>query len=126
MVPEYIRHVPPRMYAKACVYGDLIFLAGEDGKDEATEEVVGDTAAQTEKTFVNMKATLESLGSGLEHVIKTTVYLKDPRDRNAYGPVRGKYLPHMPPSTLIMGVDLAEPEMLVEIDAIAIIPGSGR
>ena len=67
MVPEYIRHVPPRMYAKACVYGDLIFLAGEDGKDEATEEVVGDTAAQTEKTFFNMKATLESLGSGLEH-----------------------------------------------------------
>lgn len=126
MEPEYIRHVPPRMYAKACVHGDLIFLAGEDGKDEATEEVVGDTAAQTEKTFVNMKATLESLGSGLEHVIKTTVYLKDPRDRNAYGPVRGKYLPHMPPSTLIMGVDLAEPEMLVEIDAIAIIPGKSR
>lgn len=80
------------------------------------------TAEQTEHTFLNMKQTLESLGSSLAHVVKTTIYLKDPRDRSAFGKVRGKYLPHLPPSTLIMGVHLAEPEMLVEVDAIAIIP----
>lgn len=125
MEPKYIRHEPARSYAKACVYKDLIFCAGEDAKDEKTEKVVGSTTAeQTEKTFQNLKATLESLGSGLEHVVKTTVYLKDPRDRNAYGAMRSKYMPHLPPSTLIMGVDLAEPEMLVEVDAIAIIPGA--
>lgn len=127
MEPKYIRHTPSRSYAKACVYGDLIFCAGEDAKDEKTEKVEGTTTAeQTEVTFRNLKATLESLGSSLENVVKTTVYLKDPRDRNQYGQVRSKWMPHQPPSTLIMGVDLAEPEMLVEVDAIAVIPGAKR
>lgn len=123
MEVRFIRHDPPRVYAKAAVYGDLIFLAGEDAKDPKTERVQGTTTTeQTEHTMRNLEATLESLGSSLANVIKTTVYLKDPRDRNAFGKVRGQYLPHLPPSTLIMGVQLAEPEMLVEIDAIAVIP----
>jgi enamine deaminase RidA (YjgF/YER057c/UK114 family) len=71
-----------------------------------------------------MKATLESLGSSLTSVIKTTVYLKDPRDRANYQAARAKYLTQTPPSTLIMGVQLAEPEMLIEIDAIAVMPGA--
>ena len=74
--------------------------------------------------FRNMKITLESLGSSLTTVIKTTVYLKDPRDRANYQEARAKYLPQIPPSTLIMGVQLAQPEMLIEIDATAVIPGA--
>lgn len=125
MEPKFIFHEPPRRYSKACVYGDLIFLAGEDSKDPETQEVRGiNVAEQVEYLFENMKATLESLGSSLPHVIKTTVYLKDPRDRANYQASRAKYLPQTPPSTLIMGVQLAEPEMLIEIEAIAVIPAS--
>jgi len=121
--PRYVRHDPPRGYAKAVVVGNMIYLAGEDSKDPKTQHVQGATTAeQTEITFQNIKATLEGLGSSLEHVIKTVVYLKDPRDRGQYGKVAGKYTPHAPVGTLIMGVQLAEPEMLVEIEAIAIIP----
>lgn len=123
MEAKFIRHVPPRRYSKACVYGNFIFLAGEDSKDAETQEVRGkNVAEQAEYLFQNMKATLESLGSSLQDVIKTTVYLKDPRDRMNYQDARNKYMPQTPPSTLIMGVDLAEPEMLIEIDAIAVIP----
>jgi 2-iminobutanoate/2-iminopropanoate deaminase len=84
--------------------------------------VRGTTAAeQAEYLFQNMKATLESLGSGLEDVIKTTIYLTDARHADGYREGRKKYLPHAPPSTLIMGVQLAEPEMLIEIEAVAVI-----
>lgn len=123
MKPTFIPHDPPRVYSKACVYGDMIFLAGEDAKEPKTQAVQGNTVAeQAEYLFQNMKSTLETLGSSLQNVIKMTVYLKDPRDRQNYQGARSKYLPHSPPSTLIMGVQLAEPEMLIEIDAIAVIP----
>ena len=119
---KFIRHDTPRTYAKAAVCGEFIFLAGEEAKDPKTGKIQGSTTAeQTEHTFRNLKTTLESLGSSLDNVIKITAYLKDPRDRNAFGEVRGQYLPHLPPSTLIMGVQLADPEMLVEIEAIATI-----
>ncbi|OGQ74130.1 MAG: hypothetical protein A3G40_02065 [Deltaproteobacteria bacterium RIFCSPLOWO2_12_FULL_57_22] len=121
--PRFIPHDPPRRYGKACVYGNFIFLAGEDSKDPNTQRVQGSTVVeQAEHLFQNMKATLESLGSSLNNVIKYTVYLKDPRDRMNYQEARVNYLPQNPPSTLIMGVDLAEPEMLIEIDATAVIP----
>jgi 2-iminobutanoate/2-iminopropanoate deaminase len=123
MEPRFIKHDPPRRYSKACVYGNFIFLAGEDSKDPETEEVRGKTSAeQAEYLFQNMKATLESLGSSLENVIKTTIYLTDPRHADGYREARRKYLPHGPASTLIMGVQFAEPEMLIEIEAVAIIP----
>jgi hypothetical protein len=48
------------------------------------------------------------------------VYLKDARYRSDYQVARRSYLPQVPPGTLIMNVFLAEPEMLVEVDAIAL------
>ena len=124
MEPRFIPHDPPRVYSKACVYGNMIFLAGEDSKEPRTQEVRGTKVSeQAEYLFQNMKSTLEGLGSSMANVIKMTVYLTDPRDRPNYQTARSKYLPHSPPSTLIMGVQLAEPEMLIEIDAIAVIPG---
>jgi 2-iminobutanoate/2-iminopropanoate deaminase len=125
--PKFIPHVPPRPYTKACVVGDLIFLAGEDSKDPATQKVQGTTVIeQTDFLFENMGRTLKELGSSLNDVVKITVYLKDPRDRSNYLAARVRYLPQAPPGTLIMGVDLAEPEMLIEIDAIAFVPGEGH
>ena len=125
MEPKFIFHEPPRRYSKACIYGDLIFLSGEDSKDPTTQKVQGNIVfEQAEYLSRNMKITLESLGSSLTTVIKMTVYLKDPRDRANYQEARAKYLPQIPPSTLIMGVQLAEPAMLIEIDATAVIPGA--
>lgn len=123
MQPKFIPHDPPRIYSKACVCGNLIFLAGEDCKDPRTQKVRGSTVAeQADYLFQNMKATLESLGSSLDNVVSLTTYVTDPRGADGFREARRKYLPHSPPSALIMGIQLAEPEMLIEIQAIAIIP----
>ena len=57
MEPKFIKHHPPRRYSKACVYGNFIFLAGEDSKDPVTEEVRRKTSAeQADYLFQNMVA----------------------------------------------------------------------
>jgi enamine deaminase RidA (YjgF/YER057c/UK114 family) len=120
---QFIHHEPSRTYDKVCRVDNFLFLAGEDSKDRKTQEVKGKTVSeQAEFLFQNLRETLESFGSSLDHIIKTTVYLVDRNERNSFGEVRKKYIDHTPPSTLIMGVQLAEPEMLVEVDAIAVIP----
>ena len=84
--PRFIEHEPPRNYAKACVYGNLIFLSGEDseGSQDARRCAAGPCEEQTELLFQNMQATLESVGSSLAHVIKMTAMLKDLRDQPGY------------------------------------------
>ena len=120
---EFIHHEPRRRYAKACRVGNVLYLAGEDSKDPETQEVRGqDIPEQMKYLFENLGASLRELGSSVEHIVKVTIYLKHREDRPAYAREWGKYVPHGPPSTLIMGVDLAEPEMLIEVDAIAVIP----
>ena len=126
MQPQFIPHDPSRIYSKACVYGNVIFLAGEDCKDPKTQKIRGSTVAeQADYLFENMKATLESLGSSLDNVVSLTGYVTDPRGADAYLQARRKYLPHCPPSALIMGIQLADPEMLIEIQAMAVIPEKG-
>ena len=123
MQPKFIQHEPRRVYSKACVCGNFIFLAGEDCKDPKTQAIRGTTVAeQFDYTYQNLKATLESLGSSLEHIVSLTTYVTDPRAREAHRRARDKWLPHGPPSALICGVQLADPEMLVEIHGVAIIP----
>ncbi len=120
---EFVHHEPKRVYDKVCRVDNMLYLAGEDSKDPKTQEVRGkDVPEQAEFLFQNLKRTLEGLGSSLDHIVKMTVYLVDRKDRDAFGAARVKYLKHTPPSTLIMGVQLAEPEMLVEVDATAVIP----
>jgi 2-iminobutanoate/2-iminopropanoate deaminase len=122
MEPKFITHEPPRRYAKASVYGDLIFLAGEDSKNPKTQKIRGATVGeQAEYLFQNMRDTLESLGSSLANIIKLNVYIADASGADGYREARQKHLPHAPPGTLIMGVQLAESDMLIEIEAIAII-----
>jgi 2-iminobutanoate/2-iminopropanoate deaminase len=126
MEPRIVPHDPPRPYGRASVYGDLIFLAGETAQDHDTGEIVGTTVAeQAEVVFANLERTLTELDSSLARVVKITAFLKDPRDRAQYQAARTRYLPHAPPGTLIMGVQLAEPAMLVEIEAIAVVARSG-
>lgn len=123
MQPKFIPHVPPRIYSKACVYGNFIFLAGEDCKDPKTQAIRGITVAeQADYLFQNFKATLESLGSSLENIVSLTAYVTDPRAKEDYRRARDKYIPHAPPSALICGIQLADPEMLIEIQGVAVIP----
>jgi enamine deaminase RidA (YjgF/YER057c/UK114 family) len=84
---------------------------------------VGDAAAQAQQAMQNVKQLLSEAGASLEHICKITVYLTDPRYREAVYRTIGGWLKGVyPVSTGIVVAGLARPEWLVEVDVIAVIP----
>ena len=105
--------------------GTMVFVRGQIGQDLDTSEsvAIGDVAGQTERAMANIEMLLTEAGSQLEHICKITIYIVDPRYREAVYRVVGKWLKGVfPVSTGIVVSALARPEWLVEIDAIAVIP----
>lgn len=102
----------------------LLFIAGQTGVD-ADNNVVGkgDAGAQAEQVLKNMKAVLDEAGASFADVVKITTYITDPRFRDDLTPARSKYFGDNPPaSTLVVVSGLANPDYLVEIEAIAVLP----
>jgi 2-iminobutanoate/2-iminopropanoate deaminase len=65
-------------YNQAIVAGGLVFVAGQVGLDPVTAKLVGEgIREQTARTFDNIEAVLEAAGSGLDRILKTTVFLTD-------------------------------------------------
>ena len=79
---------------QAVVAGNLVFLRGQIGQDLDTSESVGigDVTAQAEQAMANIAMLLEEAGATLEDVCKITVYLVDPRYREAVYRVVGRWL----------------------------------
>lgn len=105
--------------------GTMVFVRGQIGQDLDTSENVGigDAGAQAEQAMKNIDMLLREAGSELAHITKITIYLIDPRYREAVYRIVGKWLKGVHPvSTGIVVSALARPEWLVEIDAIAVIP----
>jgi enamine deaminase RidA (YjgF/YER057c/UK114 family) len=105
--------------------GRTVFVRGQVGQDldTAVNVGVGDPAAQAEQAMANLKQLLGEAGARLEHICKVTIYLTDPRFREAVYRTVGRWLRGVcPVSTGIVVAGLARPEWLVEIDVIAVIP----
>jgi enamine deaminase RidA (YjgF/YER057c/UK114 family) len=105
----------------------MLFISGTASVDEAGESVhPGDVKAQTRRTFSNIAGLLESEGADFHDVVRTTCYLADFRDYDAFNEVRNAFyveqkLDPLPASTCIEA-RICRPELLVEIEAIAMIP----
>jgi len=112
-------------YSHAVRAGDVLYIAGQVAKDQEGNVVgIGDPEAQCRQVFANLAAILEEAGSGLEHVVKFTTYLTHPSYIEAYRKVRNETLSKpMPANTLVIVESLVSPELLVEIDAVAVVPG---
>lgn len=94
---------------------------------DASGELVGvrDVVAQTEQVLDNIAAVLDHVGAGFEDVVKVVVYLTDAGDRPAVNTVRTRrFGAARPTSTLVQVAALAHPDALVEIDSLALLPGS--
>ncbi len=104
--------------------GNRIWVRGQTGFDlDQQFHGTGDAAAQTEQAMACVKELLEEAGSKLEHIVKTTIYLTDPRYRDPVYQVIGKWLKGVYPcSTGLIVQALAKPEMVMEIDVEAVIP----
>ena len=108
----------------AVVAGNMIFLRGQVGQDLETSQSVGigDAAAQADQAMTNARLLLEECGARLEDICKITIYLTDPRYREAVYRTVGQWLQGVyPVSTGLVVSALARPEWLVEIDIIAVI-----
>ncbi|HNV23214.1 MAG TPA: RidA family protein, partial [Candidatus Hydrogenedentes bacterium] len=78
---------------------------------------------ETRLTLTNLKTVLEDAGSGLQHVVKTTVYLANMSDFGEFNEIYKEYFPMNPPARTCIQAGRLPFDTLVEVDAIAVIPG---
>ncbi len=124
VVPQADLH-PTRGYSHAVRMGDLLFVSGQVARNRQGETVgKGDVRAQTRQVYENLKAVLETAGSGLELVGKLTIFTTSIDHRPIIAEVRDSFfkdIGHYPASTFVVISSLADPDFLVEIEAVAAI-----
>ncbi len=107
-------------YSQGVIAGGLLFLSGQIPVDPVSNEVVaGDIQAQTERVLQNLLAILKEVKLGPEHVVKTTVYLKDMADFPRMNEVYARYLGKEPPARSTIQAAGLPKNVSVEIDVIA-------
>ena len=108
-------------YSQAIKANGLVFVSGQVAIDPATQQVMnGDVAAQTDRVLKNLAAILQAAGSGLEKVVRSTVFLKNMGDFAAMNEVYGRYFTQAPPARSTVEVARLPKDVLVEIDVIAV------
>ena len=125
--PGSTQHTPRaehRHQIRQQVPGNTLYVRGQVGTDFDGNLVgLGDPRAQAEQAMKNVKQLLEEAGSDLSHIVKTTTYLIDPRYREPVYQEVGKWLKGVfPISTGLVISGLGQPEWLMEIDVIAVVP----
>ena len=112
-------------YSQAIRAGELVFTAGQLGSDPTTGELVeGGVSRQAEQALANLAAILEAAGSGLDGLVKVTVYLADIGDWPALNEVYGRVIPQPYPARSAFAVKAMPKGALVEIEAVATV-GAG-
>jgi len=105
--------------------GDMVFVSGQAAIDQEGKLVgVGDFDAQAEQVFANLRRVLEAAGSGLDRVVKVTIYLTDMSNFPKVVELRARHFTKPYPADTIVEVNaLALPELEIEIEAIALVEG---
>jgi enamine deaminase RidA (YjgF/YER057c/UK114 family) len=116
----------PTGYTHVVVAADrrTVYIAGQVALDSGGNLVGGsDFKAQAEQVFANLRRALASVGASLADVVKSTTFITDAKQVPALREVRTRHLDpkHPPASTLLVVSALARPELLIEIEAIAVL-----
>jgi 2-iminobutanoate/2-iminopropanoate deaminase len=110
-------------YSQGVRAGNLVFTAGQLGIVPGTKEFAGpDIESQTRQALENLGAVLEAAGSGLEHVLKTTVFLQDIGEFTRMNAVYAEFFPENPPGRSAVQVAALPLGGRVEIEAVALLP----
>jgi 2-iminobutanoate/2-iminopropanoate deaminase len=108
-------------YSQAIVANGLVFVSGQLALKPGDKELSGGSIEeQTEQVFANLRAILEEAGSGLDRLIKTTVFLQDLADFQGMNGVYAAHVGDRPPARSTVEVAKLPSGALVEIDAIAL------
>ncbi|MDQ3669353.1 MAG: RidA family protein [Actinomycetota bacterium] len=106
-------------YSQAIRSGGFVFLSGQLAIDPETNQMVsGGIAEQTERVLRNMSAILEEAGSGLNQLVKTTIYLADLASFAEMNDVYGRHVGSKPPARATIEVSALPQGALIEIEAI--------
>jgi 2-iminobutanoate/2-iminopropanoate deaminase len=109
-------------YSQAIKANGLVFVAGQLGLRPGESEMVGEgIAEQTEQIFDNLQAILEEAGSGLDRIVKTTVFLVDLGDFQGMNEVYARRIGDRPPARSTVGIGDLPSGARVEIEAIALV-----
>ena len=106
-------------YSQAIRAAGFVFVSGQLGLKLGDEEISGSIAEQTEQIFVNLRAILEEAGTGLDRLVKTTVFLVDLGEFAAMNEVYARHVGDAPPARATVEVSALPSGARVEIEAIA-------
>ena len=110
-------------YSQAIKAGGLVYVSGQIPIDPNTGQFVsGGIEEQTEQVMKNLSAVLQAAGSGLDRVVKTTVFLGDMEDFAAMNQVYGKFFASEPPARATVQAAGLPRNAKVEIEAVALAP----
>ena len=108
-------------YSQAIRANGLVFVSGQISIDPATQQMVeGNVAAQTERVLKNLAGILKAAGTGLDKVVKSSVFLKNMGDFAAMNEVYAQHFTSSPPARSTVEVASLPKGALVEIDVIAL------
>jgi 2-iminobutanoate/2-iminopropanoate deaminase len=107
-------------YSQAIRAGDLVFTAGQLGTDPATGEMAEAVGEQAERALANLAAILGAAGSGMDRLVKVTVYLADIGDWPAVNEVYARAVPEPFPARSAFAVRDLPKGAKVEIEAVAL------
>jgi 2-iminobutanoate/2-iminopropanoate deaminase len=109
-----------RAYSHGVRAANLLFLAGQLGHDAPPQPGQGRFEAQTRRVFARMQTILEAAGGSLDDLVTMTVFITDMRHGDEFVRLRGEILRRDFPASALIGVSqLANPDALLEIQAIA-------
>ena len=107
-------------YSQAIDVHGMAYTSGVIPLVPKTGEIPEGSAAQAEQAFANMKNLLEAAGTGMDKVVKTTVFIKEMNDFGAINEVYAKFFPSPYPSRSCVEVARLPKDVMLEIEAIAI------
>ena len=108
-------------YSQAVESSGFIFTSGQISIDPKTNELIeGSVAEQAKLVFENLKAVLQAAGSGLDKVVKTTIFLQNMSDFAAVNEIYAQYFNVSLPARSTVEVSSLPKNVLVEVDCIAI------